>query len=83
MREVSEIVQVALNGGRVTLGFRQALFEAAARAGVSANEFVLTATGEKLRQLGRDFPSVFPGSPDEHLSGGRPSIVAGKREAGR
>ena len=36
-------VNLFLNGGRVTSGFRSSLFDAANRAGVSVNEFVITA----------------------------------------
>ncbi|SCX00869.1 hypothetical protein DSM25558_0190 [Agrobacterium sp. DSM 25558] len=53
------IVNVMLNGGRVTSGFRSALFAAASRAGVSVNEFVLTATAEKLSASGSRFSGVF------------------------
>ncbi|MBX5034243.1 hypothetical protein [Rhizobium lentis] len=53
------IVALSLTGGRVTKGFRDALFDGAARAGVSVNEFVLLAAGDKLSTLGRDFPGVF------------------------
>ena len=69
-------VQILLRGAQVTPAFRSAVFDVANRAGMSVNEFALLATGEKLRQLGRDFPSVFPGSPDERLPAGRPSIAA-------
>lgn len=72
------IVSVMLNGGRVTSGFRAALFAAASRAGVSVNEFVLTAAAEKLRASGSQFSGVFePGdlpdlndnnNPDERTS---------------
>lgn len=60
------IVSLMLNGGRVTSGFRAALFSAASRAGVSVNEFVLTAAAEKLRASGSQFSGVFePGDlPD-------------------
>lgn len=54
-----EIVPVALNGGRVTSGFRAALFDAAARRGISVNELVLRATAEKLRDAGGHFSGVF------------------------
>ncbi|WP_206118655.1 hypothetical protein [Rhizobium laguerreae] len=68
--EISEsaIVALSLTGGRVTKGFREALFDGAARAGISVNEFVLLAAGDKLVALGRDFPGVFAAekrSPDE------------------
>jgi hypothetical protein len=69
------LVVVALNGGRVTKAFRDALFAAADRAGVSVNELVLTAAGDRLREQGHEFPSVF-GSPDERLPGDRLSIAA-------
>ncbi len=60
------IVNVMLNGGRVTSSFRGALFAAASRAGISVNEFVLTAAAEKLTASGSRFSGVFePGDlPD-------------------
>ena len=58
-RQKDSIVNVMLNGGRVTAGFRAALFAAASRAGVSVNEFVLTAAAEKLRTAGSQFSGVF------------------------
>lgn len=53
------IVNVMLNGGRVTSSFRTNLFAAASRAGVSVNEFVLTAAAEKLQASGSQFSGVF------------------------
>lgn len=53
------IVNVMLNGGRVTAGFRSALFAAANRMGVSVNEFVIMAAGEKLKESGGNFSGVF------------------------
>lgn len=53
------IVPVMLNGGRVTASFRAALFAAAAREGVSVNEFVLRSAAEKLRQKGAELAGVF------------------------
>ncbi|WP_085034088.1 hypothetical protein [Ensifer aridi] len=53
------IVNLMLNGGRVTAGYRAALFDAANRAGMSVNEFVLTAAAEKLKASGRQFSGVF------------------------
>lgn len=53
------IVPVMLNGGRVTAAFRAALFSAAAREGVSINEFVLRSAAERLRQMGADLAGVF------------------------
>ena len=58
-RLADEIVPVALNGGRVTSGFRAALFDAASRHGISVNELVLRATAEKLRDAGGHFSGVF------------------------
>lgn len=65
-KQKDPIVNVMLNGGRVTSGFRTALFAAASRAGVSVNEFVLTAAAEKLCASGSRFSGVFePGDlPD-------------------
>ncbi|QIO57309.1 hypothetical protein [Rhizobium leguminosarum] len=58
-RHRDPIVCIMLNGGRVTSGFRAALFDAASRAGVSVNEFVLTAAADKLRASGSQFSGVF------------------------
>lgn len=52
-------VQVMLTGARVTSGFREALFSAASRAGMTVNEYVLRATGEKLASAGVHFPGIF------------------------
>ena len=53
------IVALMLTGGRVTAGFRAALFAASSRSGVSVNEFVLTAAAEKLRASGQHFSGLF------------------------
>lgn len=59
------VVNVMLNGGRVTAGFRAELFAAANRNGMSVNEYVLHAAGEKLKASGRKFAGVFmPGDLD-------------------
>lgn len=76
-RQKDPIVNVMLNGGRVTSGFRAALFAAASRAGVSVNEFVLTAAAEKLRASGSQFSGVFepgdlPDLNDNNKAGNRP-----------
>lgn len=65
-KQKDPIVALMLTGGRVTAGFRAALFAAASRAGVSVNEFVLTAAAEKLRASGQHFSGLFePGDlPD-------------------
>ncbi len=52
-------VPLFLNGARVTSGFRSALFDAANRAGITPNEFVITAAAEKLARSGASFPGVF------------------------
>lgn len=57
----ARFVQVALSSARVTAGFRTELFNAAARAGMTPNEFVISAAAEKLRDAGRSFPGPFPG----------------------
>jgi hypothetical protein len=57
--QADAIVPVALNGGRVTSGFRAALFAAASRRGISVNELVLLAAGEKLCAAGEHFSGVF------------------------
>ena len=58
-KEAERQVQVMLTGARVTSGFRNALFSAAARSGMSVNEFVLRAAGEALARSGANFPGVF------------------------
>ena len=50
-RGADEIVALSLNGGRVTRSFRQAVFDAAAREGVTVNELVLRRVAERLREL--------------------------------
>lgn len=65
-RQANALTPVALNGARVTSSFRDALFDAANRRGISVNEFVLLATGEKLRSAGACFGGVFrPGDMSE------------------
>lgn len=59
MPKAEPIVSLMLNGGRVTATFRQALFDATAREGLSVNEFCLKAAAEKLKASGRDFSGVF------------------------
>lgn len=51
--------QLFLNGARVTADFREALFDASNRAGVTVNEFVLTAAAEKLQRSGARIPGLF------------------------
>lgn len=40
-------------------GFRENLFDAANRSGMTPNEFVLQAAAEKLKATGRSFSGVF------------------------
>lgn len=60
-------VPLMLNGGRITATFREALFDATAREGVSVNEFCLRAAAEKLKAAGRDISGAFrPGDLDAY-----------------
>jgi hypothetical protein len=70
----TDIVPITLTGGRVTAGFRSALFAAAGRSGVSVNEYVLSAVGEKLTRAGVPFPGVF--SPADARNAGRSSSLS-------
>ena len=59
-------VPVALRGARVMETFRDNLFDAANRAGMTPNEFVLQATAEKLLASGRKVSGLFlPGDIDQ------------------
>jgi hypothetical protein len=71
MQTISEdrTVPLMLNGGRVTATFREALFEATAREGLSVNEFVIRAAAEKLRSSGQTFTGVFWSGDDLHDNG--------------
>ncbi|NKK79758.1 hypothetical protein [Rhizobium leguminosarum] len=58
---------VMLRGAMVMISFRESLFDAANRAGMTPNEFCLQAAAEKLRASGRQFAGVFaPGDTDMH-----------------
>jgi len=60
------LVPLALNGARITSGFRSALFDAAARRGISVNELVLRAAARKLHESGSEFSGIFqPGDMPE------------------
>lgn len=61
---------VMLRGATVMESFRENLFDAANRAGVTPNEFVLQATAEKLKRSGRDFSGVFHRGDLTELNGG-------------
>ena len=54
-----ERVPVTLPGARVLPEFRDRLFDAANKAGVSPNEFALRAVAEKLASRGHEFPGIF------------------------
>ena len=58
-RSEASAAQLFLKGARVTNGFRDSLFDAANRAGITPNEFVITAAAEKLARSGASFPGVF------------------------
>lgn len=65
-RSRSATAQLFLKGARVTCGFRASLFDAANRAGITPNEFVITAAAEKLARSGASFPGIFhAGDHDE------------------
>lgn len=51
--------QLYLAGARVNVEFRDALHDAANRAGVTPNEFAIVAAAEKLARCGRSFPGIF------------------------
>lgn len=50
---------VMLRGASVMTSYRDALFDASNRAGMTPNEFVLQAAGEKLKAAGREISGVF------------------------
>lgn len=53
------IQPIMLRGGRVTGSFKAELIDAANRAGMSPNEYVLHATAEKLQASGRTISGLF------------------------
>jgi len=50
---------IMLRGAMVMTSFRESLFDAANRAGITPNEFCLQAAAEKLKASGRQFSGVF------------------------
>lgn len=62
-----ERVPVTLAGGRVLQEFRDGLFSAANRAGMSPNEFALRAVAEKLTSRGQELPGIFEVGDIEEL----------------
>jgi hypothetical protein len=61
---------VLLSGAKVTASFRENLFDAANRAGITPNEFVIEAAAEKLMRAGRQFSGVFRKGDLRDLNGG-------------
>ncbi|WP_143541346.1 hypothetical protein [Rhizobium anhuiense] len=62
---------IMLRGAMVMISFRDSLFDAANRAGISPNEYCLQAAGEKLKASGHQFTGVFaPGDADPIHAGG-------------
>ncbi|MBY3388508.1 hypothetical protein [Rhizobium laguerreae] len=60
---------IMLRGAMVMTSFRESLFDAANRAGITPNEFCLQAAAEKLHSSGRHFSGVFyPGDFSEARS---------------
>ncbi|MEH3109471.1 MAG: hypothetical protein PGN22_05125 [Agrobacterium cavarae] len=53
------IQPIMLRGGRVTGSFKTELMDAANRAGMTANEFVMRAAAEKLLANGRQISGLF------------------------
>lgn len=61
---------VALRGANVLESFRDHLFDASNRAGITPNEFVLQAAAEKLKRAGREFSGIFHKGDLAELNGG-------------
>ncbi|MBB4255444.1 hypothetical protein [Rhizobium sp. BK008] len=56
---------IMLRGAMVMTSFRESLFDAANRAGMTPNEYCLQAAAEKLTASGRRFSGIFcPGDLD-------------------
>lgn len=61
---------VMLRGATVMTSYRDALFDASNRAGMTPNEFVLQAAAEKLAATGRKFSGIFhPGDLNDRMIG--------------
>ncbi|OQP87575.1 hypothetical protein BTR14_03120 [Rhizobium rhizosphaerae] len=63
-------VPVMLRGANVMASFRENLFDACNRAGITPNEFALQATAEKLKAQGRQFSGIFRKGDLSELNGG-------------
>ncbi|PYE98927.1 hypothetical protein C8J35_103528 [Rhizobium sp. PP-F2F-G38] len=63
-------VPVLLRGAEVMESFRENLFDACNRAGISPNEFALQAAAEKLKSQGRQFSGLFRAGDFQDFNGG-------------
>lgn len=58
-RKTERTVNLMLRGARVTSAFREAVFDASNRCGMSVNEFVLTAAAKQLVEDGQELSGIF------------------------
>lgn len=61
---------VLLSGANVMESFRESLFDACNRAGITPNEFALQAAAEKLRTQGKQFSGLFRKGDFKDFNGG-------------
>ena len=61
---------VMLRGANVMESFRENLFDACNRAGITPNEYALQAAAEKLKAQGRQFSGLFRKGDFEGFNGG-------------
>jgi hypothetical protein len=61
---------VMLHGANVMQSFRESLFDACNRAGITPNEFALQAAAEKLRSQGKTFSGLFREGDIKDFNGG-------------
>lgn len=61
---------VLLSGAKVTASFRDSLFDACNRAGITPNEFAFLAVAEKLKAQGKPFTGLFRKGDLNDLNGG-------------
>ena len=59
-----------LRGANVTQSFRENLFDACNRAGITPNEYALQAAAEKLKAQGRQFSGLFRAGDFMDFNGG-------------
>lgn len=62
--------EVYLRPATVTSSFRESLFDACQREGVTPNEFLLVAAAEKLKAKGRQFSGIFKANDLPTINGG-------------